>query len=248
MLTVSVVSHGHARLVETLLQDLAACEEIGRVVLTLNVPEEAPSIPTALADKTVVMENSVPKGFGANHNAAFAHCTTPYFCVVNPDVRCPDDPFPVLVAALESLDAAVVGPAVVNAEYTIEDNVRYFPTLLGLLSKVLGLGDGRYSYRLGDPPFQADWVGGMFLLFRSTAFRTAGGFDEGFFLYYEDVDICARLWSAGRSVLACPRARVVHEARRASHRQARHLRWHLASMARYFRKYLGRLPRTARAP
>lgn len=53
----------------------------------------------------------------------------------------------------------------------------------------------------------------------------------------EDVDLCARLWRSGRRVMLCPAVRVVHDARRASRRDLRHMRWHAASMARYFRKH-----------
>jgi GT2 family glycosyltransferase len=73
----------------------------------------------------------------------------------------------------------------------------------------------------------------MFMLFSAAAFRRVGGFDERYFLYYEDVDICDRLQRMNFSVMACPRSRVIHNAQRASHRNWRHLRWHLGSMWRY---------------
>jgi N-acetylglucosaminyl-diphospho-decaprenol L-rhamnosyltransferase len=68
----------------------------------------------------------------------------------------------------------------------------------------------------------------MFMLFRSLAFKSVGGFDEAYFLYYEDVDLCRRLAAAGGSVIYDPRTTVVHDARRASRRNpalaARHFR------------------------
>jgi N-acetylglucosaminyl-diphospho-decaprenol L-rhamnosyltransferase len=85
-------------------------------------------------------------------------------------------------------------------------------------------------------------VAGMFLLFRAEAFRDVGGFDAKFHLYYEDVDICARLWKSGWKVMCDPGVTVVHEAQRASRHNFRYMRWHAASMARYFGKHLGRLP------
>ena len=84
----------------------------------------------------------------------------------------------------------------------------------------------------------------MFMLFRAEAFFRVGGFDEDFFLYYEDVDICTRLWKDGSRVLACPGAQVIHEARRASRRNVRYMRWHAASLLRYLGKYWLRLPKT----
>lgn len=82
------------------------------------------------------------------------------------------------------------------------------------------------------------------MLFQAEDYKRVKGFDEGFFLYYEDVDICARLWKAGCRVLACPKAQVVHDARRASHRNLRYMRWHVSSVVRYLSKHWLRFPNT----
>ena len=73
----------------------------------------------------------------------------------------------------------------------------------------------------------------MFMLAKRDAFREVSGFDEGYFLYYEDIDLCRRLRRAGFDICLVPSARVIHDARRTSHRSLRYLRWHLASMCRY---------------
>jgi GT2 family glycosyltransferase len=74
----------------------------------------------------------------------------------------------------------------------------------------------------------------MFMLFRSAAFRKVGGFDERYFLYYEDVDLCARLRRAGYDIRVEAAVRVVHDARRDSRRSVRYMAWHLSSILRYF--------------
>ena len=88
-------------------------------------------------------------------------------------------------------------------------------------------------YPLDKDPLKVDWVGGMFMLFRREAFERVQGFDERFFLYYEDVDICRRLHGAGYDVVATPRAQATHEAQRASRRKPRHMALHARSMLRY---------------
>ena len=75
----------------------------------------------------------------------------------------------------------------------------------------------------------------MFMLFRSEAFAAVGGFDERYFLYYEDADICRRLQGAGRPVVYVPAAEVVHDARRASRRDPRLALHHAASAWRFMR-------------
>jgi GT2 family glycosyltransferase len=82
-------------------------------------------------------------------------------------------------------------------------------------------------------PFSPDWIAGMFMLFRSELFREVGGFDERYFLYYEDVDLCFRLRQHGYEVILVPDARAVHFAQRQSHRNLRYLLWHVRSLVRF---------------
>lgn len=172
------------------------------------------------------------KGFGANHNAAFARCRTPYFCVCNPDIRLPADPFPSLISNFTGETVAVAGPLVRNPAGAVEDSARRFPTAATLLKKIF-VDRREPDYPTGRGPLEVDWVAGMFMLFRSDAYRAIGGFDEGYFLYYEDVDICRRLRKAGEAVIYEPRAEVVHDARRASRRDPRLALHHLRSIVRF---------------
>lgn len=246
MISISIVSHGQGGLVNEVLSDIARFADAGRfeVLLTKNIPERLPFSVEDFPYPIRLVENATPKGFGANHNAALQLAKGDWFCVMNPDIRLPEDPYPLLVEEIERLQAAVIAPAVLSPTGQFEDSIRRFPTPFSLAGKMLGRSDGRYPFAVGDETFAPDWVGGMFMLFRAVDYRRVGGFDEGFFLYYEDVDICARLWKADRRVLACPKVQVIHDARRASRRNLRYMRWHVRSMARYLRKHWLRLPRT----
>ena len=246
MITISIVSHGQGVMVGEVLADLARFPESSRfrVILTQNIPEQLPFSAGDFPYPVAILENDCSKGFGANHNAAFRGVEGDWFSVMNPDIRMPENPFPRLLEVLERQQAAVVAPAVLSPSGQVEDSIRHFPTPLSLVGKMLGQEDGRYPFAVGDEPFAADWVGGMFMLFRADDFRRIGGFDEDFFLYYEDVDICARLWKAGRRVLACPGVQVIHDARRASRRRLRYMRWHFFSLTRYLGKHWLRLPKT----
>lgn len=245
VLSISVVSHGQGTLIGKLIQEIAkfSYDFSLHVVLTKNVPEELPFRPEECPFSIEIIENSSPKGFGANHNAAFNRTQSKWFCVMNPDILLPINPFSLLIREMEQVQGAVIAPAVQSMEGLTEDSVRRFPTPLSILVKILGLGDGRYSFEIGNDTFLADWIGGMFMLFRAEDYRNIGGFDERFFLYYEDVDICARLGKIGHRVLACPKTYVVHDARRTSHRKLRYMYWHATSMLRYLGKHWLRLPR-----
>ncbi len=234
---VSIISHRHGAMVADLLSDLAgfAAPELS-VVLTLNVPEALPTLPAGLP--VSIIRNEKPKGFGANHNAAFRAASGDYFCVLNPDVRIAQNPFPRLLALLDRPDAGVVAPLAVSEAGEIEDNARRFPTPACLTKKLLRklLGQSRVlDYMSGGSLFEVDWVAGLFMLFRFRTFEQAHGFDECYFLYYEDVDLCARLRLAGKRTIVDPRAQVVHEARRDSHRKFKYAFWHFRSITQFFR-------------
>ncbi|HEX5646730.1 MAG TPA: glycosyltransferase [Nitrospira sp.] len=230
----SVVSHGQGTLVRNLLTDIAArCKTDIRIVLTLNVPEELLFDINEYALPIEVIRNDRPKGFGANHNQAFRRISSELFCVVNPDIRLNDDPFDTLARCLVETGASLAAPVVIDPQGGLEDSVRPFPTPVRIAKKALGLGRTS-EYGSSDRPLHPDWTAGMFMLFQSSAFQELGGFDERFYLYYEDVDICARLRLSGHDIVLCPGTKVVHAARRESHRNLSYLMWHLASMLKFF--------------
>lgn len=239
---ISIVSHGQANLAGLLVEDLAKGPRPASTRLTHNIPDNAPAIPGFEGLST--HWNKLPLGFAGNHNQAFQHSTQPFFCVVNPDIRLLSDPFPALLRCMDDPSVGLVAPIVLHPSGSVEDSVRRYPTPTQLLSKAMGRNDGRYHLN-PDPagaPQPVEWVAGMFLLFRAEAFRDMGGFDQKFHLYYEDVDMCARLWRAGWKVVVSPQATVVHEAQRASRHDLKYMAWHASSMARYFFKHYGRLP------
>lgn len=239
--SLSVVSHGQGGMVNDLLGDVARYSPNLDLLLTCNVPEQ-----TAISSEGLTsvrcFDNASAQGFGANHNAAFRHCDSPFFCVANPDVRLVRNPFTELIACMADPRVGLVAPRVLDPSGSPEDSARYFPTPASLAAKLHHLGEGRYPVA-GEAPLAVDWVAGMFMFFRAEAFRDVGGFDDRFFLYYEDVDICARLWKAGWKVMLHPGVSVIHAAQRTSRRNLRYMAWHLSSMTRYFAKHLGRLPR-----
>ena len=203
------------------------------VLLTLNLPEEFLFNPSDYSFQVFVHVNRLRKGFSANHNQAFTKSSGQFFCVMNPDIRLDGDPFGALLACLQNASIGVVAPLVVGETGVAEDSARRFPTPLKILCKAVGGGQGG-DYLIKDDVIFPDWVGGMFMLFRREVFEKLGGFDDRYFLYYEDVDLCARLSLRGYAVALSPAAKVIHHAQRSSHRSIKYLKWHLASMVRFF--------------
>lgn len=235
----SVVSHGQAHHVWRLFRDLDDhCQRLRfAVTLTLNIDETLPFGPADFSFPIQLIRNPRPKGFAENHNAAFKSSLSEpadFFCVVNPDVRIPEDVFDVLMECLkQEKGAGLAAPLVRDPSGSVEDNARALPTPLIILSKALGFKEKPLA--LPDRNCIAvDWVAGMFMLFPARVFAEMGGFDERYFLYYEDVDICCRLQLAGHKVMLAPSVAVIHDAQRDSHRRIKYFAWHLASMLRFF--------------
>lgn len=250
MICASVVSHGQSEVASNLLDCLATVAPglISQVIFTRNIPEPGAPPPRADLPGLVVIDNAERKGFGANHNAAFQLCRAPFFCVLNPDISWSADPFAALLACFSEPDGALqpepsgkeqragpgdrsaplglVAPRVLSPNGRVENTGRLLYTVSEMISQKLA------PQNHGD---DAEWLAGMFLLFRSEAYRAIGGFDEGYFLYIEDVDICSRLRLAGWRLRQCPAASVIHDARNTSHRSPRYAVWHLQGMLRYWR-------------
>ncbi len=236
VISISIVSHQQGALVAALLPDIAAhCAMPLEVILTLNKPETLSFDVASFPFPVRVVNNTVVKGFGANHNAAFSLAGGTHFCVLNPDIRFAQDPLTVLIALLTDKTIGVAGPLIVNPAGGVEDSARKFPTPASIIRKILS-GPSGPEYALGREPLYPDWIAGMFMLFRSDVFRAAGGFDEGYFLYYEDVDLCWRLHRKQLRAVLSTTVRATHAARRTSHRNLHYLFWHGKSMLRFFRK------------
>ncbi len=239
-ITASIVSHHHGREVDRLLAELAALGEplLRRVIVTLNCPDQmwaerwrAGRWPFELR----LIERSAPLGFGANHNRAFTldgeDGGWPLFAVLNPDLHLLANPFPALRARL--LDDGRVGvayPPQCDARGHRQDHERLAPTPARLLRRHLLRRP--LELRPGQSP---DWVNAAFLLLRRTAYAELKGFDEGFHMYCEDVDLCLRLQLAGWRLARADAALVLHQAQRASHRSGQHLLWHVRSLLHLWR-------------
>ena len=232
-ISVSIVSHRQILLVEKLLTDLDEhCSfDICEVILTINVEEPVFDV-NVYNFPVQIIKNDLPHGFGANHNAAFNQAKGEFFCALNPDIHLTMNPFPTLLDLAAQSDVGVVAPRVVNNFGQREDSERRFPTPLELMKKIFGGKSAVWSD--ANPVSSPDWIAGMFMLFPRSVFEEVHGFDESYFLYYEDVDLCARLALAGYKRLVCSDVTVVHDARRSSHGNIRYAFMHLKSIFRFF--------------
>ena len=213
-------------MVQQLLLRLADSDHNGwieRVVVTHNLPAlalEEPAVGWSFAISELF--NTEPAGFGANHNRAFDHCNSAFFCVLNPDIEVASpELWQNLVQEASVPGTGLAYPRVVNPDGTVQDNEREAVTPAALLRRHL----------LKRESDRVDWISAAFWLVPTAVYRRLGGFDERFFMYCEDVDFCLRLRLQGLTLRRAD-ATVVHDASRSSRRQPRHFAWHVRSLLR----------------
>lgn len=189
-------------------------------------------------------------GFGAAANRGIAACGAPYILLLNADTRLEPGTLRALTAELDRHPkAAVVGPRLLETDGRPQSSWFPEPTPFNLLAlntflnRLVRVTPGlarrfRPVWGRDVPAGTVPWLKGAALALRREAFQAIGGFDESFFLYAEDVDLCFRFRNAGWEVRFTPAARVIH-VEGASTRQVRAesmLRF-FDSLARLYRRY-----------
>ena len=208
--------------------DLLRCLEALRE--NAGVPLETIVVDNASTDGSVdavrarfpgvqVVASETNVGFSRANNLGLRAARGPFVLVVNSDCEVRPGAVPALVAILEARpDVAIVGPRTVGTEGTPQ--VSFGPSLTpiaewrqGRLVRGVKAGDAealRQAAALAAQEREPDWVSASCFLARKTVLDSVGGFDESFFLYEEDVDLCLRVRAAGGRVLYTPGAEVVH--------------------------------------
>ncbi len=209
--------------------------KVAAIVVHWNSLEELPGCLDALGShpdlEVVVVDNASPDGgadlvrtrypgvrlipmgrnagFGAGVNAGAAATRSEYVLALNPDTRLKGEDALAMAAAARDLGAAVLGPRLVGADGQEELSFSTRDSLAGDFGWMLSWRTGRPA-RVLSSPREVAWVTGACLLARREDFDRVHGFDEGYFLYFEDADFCRRVRLAGRRVMHHPGFRVVH--------------------------------------
>jgi GT2 family glycosyltransferase len=235
-IAVAIVNWNTRDLLRTCLQGVLA-EEPAKVVVADNgsqdgsvemVRREFPSV-------TLIVSPENP-GYGAASNRAISRCGAEYILLLNSDTELRPGALRALGSYLERHQrVGVVGPRLLNPDGTLQESCFPFPRPLLPLTR---RRTGDFTH---DRPGRVPWVVGAALAIRRTAFEGAGGFDESYHMYFEEVDLCYRLGKAGWETHFTPDAEVIHLIG-ASTRQRRAemlLRTRLSSLEFYRRHHRG---------
>lgn len=166
-----------------------------------------------------LIANADNRGFGAANNQAIRASRGDHLLLINPDTIVEGDaPARLSRFLAEHAEAAVVGPGLLSPDGSFQHSAFRFPSLAMGLIEFFPLNhrlldsrlNGRYPRSCYRQPFRVDHPLGACLLLRRAAVEKAGLFDESFFMYYEEVELCLRLRRAGWQAWCLPQARVVH--------------------------------------
>jgi N-acetylglucosaminyl-diphospho-decaprenol L-rhamnosyltransferase len=176
-----------------------------------------------IADIATVEAIRAPRngGFSYGCNLGARQGSAPYILFLNPDARVELEAIDRLVqAAAADARAAVIAPRILDEHGNLAWSLRRFPRGRSTFAQALFLhrlwpAAGWSDELIRDPDAytrarDAEWVSGACMLVRRSAFEAIGGFDEDFFLYCEDTDLCRRFWDAGLAVRFDPTAEVRH--------------------------------------
>ena len=245
-----VVSTGgaEARLIERSLPALQP--QVDELVVVANGPGSVREVPAGVR----VIETKGGRGFSANINTGIEATSGEYVVVSNPDAIPEPDAIAELVAFADAHPrCGVAGPKMVNPDGTLQASRRRFPTIVGTIVRRTPLRLffpplrwQRRHYLLDAPtdrPLQVDTMLGAFLLMRRAMLEEIGGWDDGFQLYVEDIDLNYRAMKAGWERWWVPDAVVHHEYQAVIDKRffSRRNWWHVKAMARFLRKHPERL-------
>jgi len=244
-----VVTHGHAVELEGSLPALAP--QVDELLVIANVPG---SVPPSLPEGARVLENPRPLSFAANANLGAAHTAHELVLIVNPDAVPEPDAVAILRRFMEEHPrCGVAGPKMLYSDGTWQASRRSFPTIGATLVRRTPLRLlfpplrwQRRHYLLDERPSDpapAETMLGAFLLLRRSMLDEIGGWDPGFRMYCEDIDLNYRAAKAGWERWYVPAAVVRHDYAAVIDKRflTRHTLWHARAMLRFLRKHPERL-------
>lgn len=183
-------------------------------------------------------------GFGAGHNFVIPNLNSEYHCIMNPDILFNEDAFkPILEYLDNNVDVGMVIPNITDENGNRQLVYREEVTLLDMFIRMFCKNhfknrQRKHTLQFEDytKPFEVPFGQGSFLIIRTELFKKLNGFDDKFFMYLEDADLCKRVSKVSK-FMYLPQATVIHKWERASHKNLKLFKIHIQSMNYYFKKW-----------
>jgi len=182
-------------------------------------------------------------GFGSGHNLIIKKISSDFHLILNPDIEFSETVIPELKAQL-SLDqnASFISPKVLNSDKSLQFVCRKHPTVFDLINRKLKISKNKlqknqYQHKSLEESFYPEFIHGCFMLFKTKDFVDLLGFDERYFLYMEDADLCKKIIKSGKKALYCPKVEIIHHHQKGSSKSTKLFFIHTFSAIKYFLKW-----------
>ena len=182
-------------------------------------------------------------GFGAAHNLILDKISSYFHLILNPDVAFSSHVIPSLINELENnFDISFVTPKVIYPNKELQYVCRKYPTYFDLINRKLKISKEQIvnnEYRDQDlqKSFYPEFIHGCFMLFKTDDLKKIKGFDERYFLYLEDADLCRRVDDTGKKKLYYPKVEITHQHKKGSSKNIKLFFYHISSAIKYFLKW-----------
>lgn len=184
-------------------------------------------------------------GFGKGHNVVLDKIknTSDFHLILNPDVEFDAHVISKMIDEIaKDENVAMIAPKVTFPDGAFQYTCRKYPNPLEMISrraKIFKKYNQKRVYKDIDlsKPFYPDFIHGCFMLFKTDDFVSINGFDERYFLYMEDVDICRKIDEIGKKKLYYPNVQITHILKKESSKNIRLFFTHLNSSIKYFKKW-----------
>lgn len=195
-----------------------------------------------------ILENFKPLGFGDNNNKGILASSGEYIAIINPDIVVFQDSLSELINYLElNPNVGIVAPQLLNPDGSIQYSVRKFINLKRLSARIISRGnDSSQNKAVNDylckdidwnKTQPIDWAIGAAYMIRRDVYAQLGGFDNDYYLYMEDEDICYRCWQLHHPVIYHPISKMIHNHLRGSAKIGKKMFIHLKSLFTFFKKH-----------
>lgn len=182
-------------------------------------------------------------GFGKGHNYVMDQLESKYHLIMNPDIVLTEDSLSKIMIYMEIEDVGMVVPKLVYENGEMIKAYRRELTVWDMFIRFCcpGMFKKRKAYHTMDEmdytkPFDVPFAQGSFLVIRTELFQKLGGFDDRFFMYMEDADLCKRVNEVS-VVRYFPETKVIHKWEKGSHKSGKLFKVHIKSMCQYFKKW-----------
>lgn len=188
-------------------------------------------------------------GFGGGHNVVMDKLQTgsSFHVILNPDIFFEENVLEVLLNRMEEEeDIGIIAPKIVYPNGELQHSVRKFPKPWDLVIRRLKLFNSVFKSKYDQGHYMdvdlekeryVDTVSGCFQVFRTEVFLNVKGFDERYFMYLEDMDICKKVHESAHKILYYPKCAVSHYFEKASSKSLKLFFVHIQSATKYFLKW-----------